>query len=268
MESMERIPLTATSFLPIVRRLCLSFGEPSHAKKDHFVTVRDFHFPGGSRGDRFGPFDYHEPGFYRRAELPEGPRRVQLSNECTGKFIKLGGYLKEGCGNAQEEWTVEITEEQLNSFFQEGFKKWPDCANLEKQGISDPRIVFDKDRIRLAFRYGTRPWSTILSFDVRVWLASKEANVLVMEFLGRHAGALPISAQSILESISDHLRGRNNLEVTMYRHEGNPTAVVRFECDKSRSAFQLRRIELEDGKITIGGLTRDTDQQAMLSRPR
>jgi hypothetical protein len=208
---------------------------------------------------------YHVPGFYRRADIPPGPKRVQRSNDCVGKFGKLG-ILISGAGDAKEEWTVEITEEQLNSYFQEGFKKWNDCVNLEKQGISEPRVVFDKDTIRLAFRYGTKPWSTILSLDVRVWLAPKERNVLVVEFLGRHAGALPISAQSVLETISEHVRGRNNIEVTMYRHNGNPTAVVRFECDKSRPTFQLRRIEVEDGKITIGGLSLDTDQQAMLAK--
>ena len=204
---------------------------------------------------------YHEPGFYRNARIPPGPRREQQSKDCVGKFITLGNYMSFGSG--KDEWAVEITEEQLNSYFQEDFKKWGDCASLEKLGISDPRIVFDKDKIRLAFRYGTKPWSTVLSFDLRVWLV-KEPNVVIVEFLGRHAGALPISAQSILETISEHLHGGNSVEVTMYRHDGNPTAVVRVECDKSRPTFQLRRIELEDGKITIGGLSRDSDQQAYL----
>ena len=204
---------------------------------------------------------YHEPGFYRRAYVPPGPKREQLSTVCAGKFFSLGNYMRSS--DSKEEWAVEFTEEQLNSYFQEDFKKWGDCATLAKHGISDPRIVIDKDKIRLAFRYGTRPWSTILSLDVRVWLA-RETNVVVFEFLGRHAGALPISAQSVLESVSEHLHGHSSVEVTMYRHNGNPTAVVRIEPDKSRPTFQLRRIELEDGKITIGGLSRD-DQQAMLT---
>jgi hypothetical protein len=205
---------------------------------------------------------HHEPGFYRRALVPPGPKREQLSRDCVGKFGNLGMFMKDGTG-CKDEWAVEITEDQLNSYFQEDFKKWGDCANLEKLGITDPRIVFDKDKIRLAFRYGSGLWSTVLSFEVRVWLA-KEPNVLVVEFLARHAGALPISAQSILETISEHLQGRNNIEATMYRHNGNPTAVVKLECDKSRPTFQLRRIEVEDGKITIGGLPRDPEQ-AMLS---
>jgi hypothetical protein len=209
---------------------------------------------------------YHEPGFYRRALIPPGPKREQLSTVCLGKFANLGSCMKCSSGDSSE-WAVEITEEQLNSYFQEDFKKWGDCATLEKNGISDPRIVIEKDKVRLAFRYGTGLWSTILSFDVRVWLA-KEPNVLVFEFLGRHAGALPISAQSILESISEHLHGKSSVEVTMYRHNGNPTAVVRIESDKSRPSFRLRRIELEDGKITIGGMSRDNDQQAMLSQER
>src|SRR5262249_51725807 len=162
-----------------------------------------------------------------------------------------GNCMKFGSGDPKEEWAVEITEEQLNSFFQEDFKKWGDCVTLEKQGIADPRIVFDKDKIRLAFRYGSKPWSTILSFDIRVWLA-KERSVVVIDFVSRHAGALPIPAQSILETISETLHGKSSVEVTMYRHNGHPTAVVRVEADKSRPSFQLRRIDLEDGKITIG----------------
>jgi hypothetical protein len=81
-------------------------------------------------------------------------------------------------------------------------------------------------------------------------------NVICLEILGRKAGAMPVSAQSLLELISE--QARKDIEVTWYRHEGNPVALLRFQNDRARPTFQLRRLELRQGMITIGGMSPGT----------
>jgi hypothetical protein len=83
-------------------------------------------------------------------------------------------------------------------------------------------------------------------------LAKGEPNVVVLELLGMHAGALPISAHSLLVDISETLR-QQNVQVTWYRHEGNPTAALKFQTDQIRAAAQLQRLDLTPGKLTIRG---------------
>jgi hypothetical protein len=112
--------------------------------------------------------------------------------------------------------------------------------------------VLQQDKIRLAFRYGTPPWSTVISIDFRVWLAPKECNVVVLELQSLHAGSLPISAQSLLEQLSEIIRKRN-VDVTWYRHNGNPAAVLRFLTDQPRATVQLRQLELGNGMLRLAG---------------
>jgi hypothetical protein len=209
---------------------------------------------------------YHEPDYYGRCAIPPGSERVLLSNQFVGVFGSdlVGKIIGGDVGKLQ--WSV-FEEPQLNAYLQEGFLKWPDAASWKRHGISDPRVAFDKDHIRLGFRYGTKPWQTIISFDVRVWLVPKEVNMIAVEIVGRHAGSLPISAQSLLEVIAEQARN-NNVEVKWYRHNGNPVALVQFQSDKSRPTFQLRHLILESKLLRIGGMPLEPGQQAALGPQR
>jgi hypothetical protein len=207
---------------------------------------------------------YHEPGFYRRAQVPAGENRLEWSKMYKSKLLKLATFISNGLGeDGRQVWSVDVNENEVNSFFQEDFLNWPDSEALKRQGISDLRFGLDKDRIRVAFRYGRKPWQTVISFDLHVWLVKSEFNVMAIELTGRHAGAVPISAQSLLESIAEQARGKN-LEITWYHHNGNPVALVRFQSDKARPTFQLRGIAVErvagsgsavegEGRIVLSG---------------
>jgi hypothetical protein len=195
----------------------------------------------------------HEPAFYHRVEIAPGKARQEMSTECLSRFLDLKNYWQEG----QREWDIIITESQLNSYFEEGFISHGLSELLRPLGIADPRVAVEHDKLRLAFRYGTAPWSAIISYDLRLWLAKDEANVICVEFLGRHAGALPIASQSLLNEISE-AAGRNGFDMTWYRHEGNPVALVRVQpADRTQTPAQLRRLEVRQGWISIGGVSQE-----------
>jgi hypothetical protein len=192
----------------------------------------------------------HVPAFYHRADVVAGKGRQDLSSAFVGTFFRLAGNWADGRGD----WEVAFTEAQINSYFEEDFIRLGDAEPLRKQGISDPRLVVENDRLRLAFRYGSDPWSAIVSYDLKVWLAPKEVNVVCIEILGRHVGALPLSTQSLLNEISE-VAGRKGVEITWYRHEGNPVALIRFHADRARTPAQLRRLDVKQGQISIGGVS-------------
>jgi hypothetical protein len=197
----------------------------------------------------------HEPGFYLRAGIAPGKARQDMSLACFGGFVTLGNKWADG-GN--EKWDVTFSESQINSYFQEDFITRHKLAEVfSKQGITEPRMVLENDKLRLAFRYGTPPWSTIISYDMKLWLAPNEVNVICIEFLGRHAGALPIATQSLLNEISE-VASRNGFEITWYRHEGNPVALVRIQQnDHSLTPAKLRLLEVRQGWIAIGGVSQE-----------
>lgn len=193
----------------------------------------------------------YQPDFYRRATVAAGDLRKQRCREFHEQFYSLLNGIKN-----YKTWYARFTDAQINSYFEEDYLK---PGNFERSmfpdGLNAPRIVFENERIRLGMRYGTGWWSTILSVDLRVYLAAHEANVVVLEIERIRAGALQISAQSILERMSEVAR-RQDIEVTWYRRAGKPVALLRFGAGRSDSGVQLEQLRLQDGMLTISGRDR------------
>jgi hypothetical protein len=191
----------------------------------------------------------HEPEFYREAALREGQGNERAKR--SGEFITRLNGLQQDITSLKE-WGGEFREEWINSFFDEQFVPMGFAKRVLPEGISAPRIAIEPEQIRLAFRYRLGPFSTIISINMRVWLTPKEPNVIALELRGLHAGSLPIAAQSLLDTVSEAAR-QNNIEVTWYRHEGNPVALLRLQADQDRPTYRLEHLVLQQGIITIAG---------------
>jgi hypothetical protein len=193
----------------------------------------------------------YQPDFYRRAAVAPGDLRKQRSKEFIGQFVHLLNDPRE-----YRVWGARLTDSQVNSYFEEDFLRPGDFGrSFFPEGLNDPRIAFENERIRLGMRYGSGWWSSIVSVDLRVYLAAHEANVVVVEIERIRAGAVPISAQSILERLSEMAR-RQDIEVIWYRHQGRPVALLRFGAGRSDSGVQLQQLLLQDGTLTISGRDR------------
>lgn len=187
----------------------------------------------------------HEPDFYRKTALPPGQTRVQHSQMFRKKFFDfIGGYLaREG------PFGDTFTNEQINSYLVEDFEK---DGNKLPEDISDPRLAVEAERVRLGFRYGKPPWSTIISVDLNMWLVPPET--IALEIQGMWKGALPISAHSLLEKITT-AAGKQNIEISWYRYNGHPVALLRYRREGSSGSIQLQDLKLHAGEIYISGST-------------
>jgi hypothetical protein len=205
----------------------------------------------------------YEPDLYTRAAVPPGEERARLSHECVQQFFDL--YSDATNGDRTEPWGVQFTDQQVNSYLDEEFITQGLAVHLLPKGVSRPRFVFDApDRVHIGFRYDVGGWSTVISIDVRVWLAHDEVNVVCLEIEGFHAGALPIAAQSLLEHISETARERG-IDVTWYRHDGHPTAALRFLADQPHSTLLLKNVQVTQGTFTIRG--QSLESSAVLNNP-
>ena len=189
----------------------------------------------------------HEPAGYRDIPVPDGTERHKLSGEFSNGVQRL---IEDLGSRADDRWKEEFTADQVNSYFEEDFLRLRPFKLPE--GVHSPRISIKPGNLRLAFRYGHDVWSSIVTVDMNMWLVANEANVVSVEVLGIHAGAMPVSTQSVLEQVSEQAR-RLNAEVNWYRHDGHPVAVVRFQPDQPNPVVQLQRIELQEGKLVIEG---------------
>lgn len=189
----------------------------------------------------------YEPAHYRRALLPPGERRVKLSQEFVSVFSEFVSDLGSDRG-----WYTRFTDEQINGYLDEAFMRCGLGEKLLPEGISEPHVVFEPERLYFSFRYRSGFLNTVVSIAIRIWLPPTETNVVAIQLEGFRAGALPFTAQWLLERFSETAR-QNGIEVNWYRHEGYPVALLRFQADQARPTVQLKAVQLEHGKITIQG---------------
>lgn len=190
----------------------------------------------------------HEPAYYRRGAILAGQQRYAWSTE----FLNEMSHLSSAIQRDELSWDAEFKTEQVNSYLQENFLESGLDEKMLPENISDPRVAIDEDRLRLGFRYGYGRWSAIVTIDMRLWVAQGEANTVGLELLGLHAGALPISAQSLLEHVSEAAR-RSGVDVSWFRHSGHPVALLRFGPDQPRTTVHLKHVELKEGRIVLQG---------------
>jgi hypothetical protein len=224
-------------------------------RRSFYLAIAIVLFLLGGSGTAVAFLIRYEPAFYVRAAVPAGKERQQLSDACTSEYINR---LIDGVYN-KHQWEARFTQEQINSYFAEDLLTKHSLENPLPSGISEPRLSLAEDRIRLGFRYGTGLWSTVVSLDLRVWLVVKEPNVVALEFESVHAGALPISAQSILERVTA-VAQQQNIEVNWYRRVGHPVVLLRFAGSNPMSLLEL--LELRPGMLRVKGRSLDGAQRA------
>jgi hypothetical protein len=220
----------------------------------------------------FGAVLRYEPHFYRNRAIESGADRKQRSSKFANDFAQMLLNAK-----GQDGWHLHLKEAEINSFLQEDLVNFGEADNLRRLGISDPRIAFEDGCIRFGFRYGTGFWSTVVSYDLHLWTVPKEPNVLVVEIRSRRFGALPVSAQTVVTDLvklaerhNVEVRGAqkdnggkknviadlpllSNIDVTPYRYEGNPVALVRFQADQAHPTAYLKCLHIRPGELCIGG---------------
>ena len=173
-----------------------------------------------------------------------------MANDFKNKF----GQMIADISGRQLNWFCDTSEAQLNCFFEEIFLEQGEAKELQKLGISAPCVVLEKDHMRLGFRYGSGWFSTIISYDLKVWLVPKEANVIAVEVQSARAGALPISNQAVLNQLSEFAR-KQNFKVTLYRHESNTVAIIDLQGDQPHPKAVLTMLKIDTNQLTLRGKT-------------
>lgn len=208
-----------------------------------------------------GWFAKREPQFYTAAACPADYDTREKASRLLTRVQDLKNDIR-----TKTEWGETFTAEELNCFFAEMMAANGSFASLLPRGFHSPRVGIEGDRLKLGLRYGEGFWSAVVWVEFRVWLVADEVNLMAVEVCNLRVGRLGVGAQSILDAISETARG-SNIDVTWYRHNGNPVGLFRFFPDQPRPASQVLTLEVRDGKIVIAGRT-VTDMPSPVAPPR
>ncbi|MCS7166730.1 MAG: hypothetical protein RMI91_14890 [Gemmatales bacterium] len=193
----------------------------------------------------------HEPGYYRRGHVPPSPQRSQCSAEFYRQISSLVSMLSDP--EPDQPWQLRLRQDQINSYLAEGFVE----AQLHRElpeGVQEPRVALEQDLIRIGFRYGHAPWSTIVTLELRLWISLPEPNAVMLQVRRVRIGAVPVPVRYVQELLANLLR-RRTVEVTWYRYEGLPVAVIRFQASRRAPTFHFTALRIEPGEFVLQGRT-------------
>jgi hypothetical protein len=153
---------------------------------------------------------------------------------------------------SDDEWAATFTADQLNAFFRED-PAMNDLIGPRLGGLTAPRVDVDGDRLRVAARYGSGFWSTVVSAEFRAWvIADEQPNLFAVEVVSFRAGSLPLPKRQLMDKLTTFAVG-NATGVTWFHRGNNPVAVCKWLHTQSRPSTLLQALSFEDGKITLAG---------------
>lgn len=198
----------------------------------------------------------HEPTFYRIQMAKAEPKSIEKAKEFASECIEFIAAV-----GTEKEWFAQFKEENINCFFAEESSQKGKPEKILPDFLQSPRIALENDRLRFAFRLGSGKLSTVVSADLKLWLAKDEPNVMAIQISSLKAGAIPVSLVSIFDRLLDQAR-QNGIDANWYRYKGNPVVVIRFQADQARPTMLFQALEVERGSITIRGKNLEINRTA------
>jgi hypothetical protein len=200
-------------------------------------------------------FVKQEPSFYRAALKEDFSDAAKAAD-----FFTRVTELQQDIRSSKPDWGASFTADDINAFLRVSLAKGGSLEGSLNERYTDPRIAIQGDRIKIAMRYQAAPFDevkgestlVVLSLELKVWVVSKRQNTVAVEVIRANAGGIPVSVQRYLDRLSEAARDAN-IEVTWFRHDGNPVGLFQLYADQVQPTTQIRTAKVEDGKITVAG---------------
>ena len=185
----------------------------------------------------------HTPDFYR--PLITLPSKA-LEREAKA-FVQQSLQLRNDIAN-EPTWEAVFSDEEVNAWLAEDLVTH--FADQLPPEVHDPRIVFESDRVTLAFGLDQGPVRSV------IWVVARpsvpEDNVVSLTLEKIRAGALPVPSERIIETLTQQAR-KNGLDLTWSKDGDLPMATVRYKAARNSKDVVLERIRIREGQIKLSG---------------
>ncbi len=185
----------------------------------------------------------HTPDFYRPLVVVAGPEAEREAKA----FVQQSLQLRNDIAN-EPTWEAVFNQNEVNAWLAEDLVKH--FADQLPPEVHDPRIVFESDRVILAFGLDQGPIRSV------VWVVARpnvpEDNVISLTLEKIRAGALPVPPERIIETLTQQAR-KNGLDITWSKDGDLPMATVRYKMSRNRADVVLERIRIREGQIKLSG---------------
>lgn len=185
------------------------------------------------------------PDFYREP-LPWDPTEAaQLSDRFLQKSTLLASDV-----HRPGTWHQVFTESEINAWLAVDLPK--NYPHALPPGVSQPRVKFETDMLRVAAKARRGLLSGVLTAEVAVHLTEESTVVVVLRKVS--LGVLPIPLRPVIERLKE-LATEAGWEIREMQKDGAPTFIITLppHRDQKGQVMKLQLLRLVDGQVELGG---------------
>ena len=198
----------------------------------------------------------YQPSYYRAMVRQS---RVQRQGKAR-KFVAQGLQLRNDICN-EPTWEAVFSDQEVNAWLAEDLVTH--FADHLPPEVHEPRVLFELDRIILAFELEQGAFDSVITVVARPRVPSGNTVELTLEKI--RAGILPVPADGVLDRIVEYARYLG-VDVEWTRRDGYPVVLIRYRPDLRRDDVQLEEVQIRTGELRLAGRS-DRTRGAFL-RPR
>jgi hypothetical protein len=198
----------------------------------------------------------YQPSYYRAMVLQSREQREGKAR----KFVAQGLQLRNDICN-EPNWEAVFSDQEVNAWLAEDLVTH--FADHLPPEVNEPRVLFEMDRIILAFQLRQRGVQSVITVVARPRVPEGNTVELTLEKI--RAGILPVPADNVLDRIVDYARYLG-VDVEWTRKEGYPVVLIRYTPNLQRDDVQLEQVQIRAGQLRLAGRS-DRTRGAFL-RPR
>ena len=185
----------------------------------------------------------YQPSYYRDIVLQSHEQRQGKAR----KFVAQSLQLRNDICN-EPTWEAVFSDQEVNAWLAEDLVSH--FADQLPSEVNEPRLLFEVDRIILAFQLRQRGMSSVITVIARPRVPEGNTVELTLEKI--RAGILPVPADNVLDRIIEYGR-RHGIDVEWTRKEGSPVVLIRYTPNLERDDVQLEEVQIRNGQMRLAG---------------
>ena len=185
----------------------------------------------------------YQPSYYRDMVLLSREQRAGKAK----KFVAQSLQLRNDICN-EPTWEAVFTDQEVNAWLAEDLVTH--FADQLPPEVNEPRVLFELDRIILAFQLRQGGVESVITVVARPRVPGGNTVELTLEKI--RAGILPVPADNVLDRIIEYAR-YHGVDVEWTRKDGYPVVLIRYTPNLEREDVQLEEVQIRAGQIRLAG---------------
>ena len=185
----------------------------------------------------------YRPAYYRDMVELSPSKREKNAKQFVTASLQLSNDIRN-----ERSWEAIFSDQEVNAWLAQDLLTH--FAEHLPSEVREPRVIFETDRIVLAFQYKQFGVDTVITVIARPRVPRDNAVELTIESV--RAGILPVYSDGVIDKIIGHARTRG-IDVRWQRHDGYPLITLFYSASLQREDVRLENLQIRGGQLRLVG---------------